>query len=81
MTAFLQAGTGAYDAQQQRAAGGGVRIAPEPINPYRAEIEEFGRAIREKRAPLHSAALGLQSQRVLAACYESARAGRVVDVL
>jgi predicted dehydrogenase len=80
MTAYLKEGSGAYDAQQTRDAGGGFGIAPDPINPYRAEIEEFGRAVREHRLPVHNAALGLQSQRVLAACYESARTGRVIEI-
>jgi len=77
LTAFLKEGAGGYDAQQTRAADGGVRIHPAPVNPYRAEIEEFSQAILEKREPSNNAAIGLQSQRVLAACYESARTGEV----
>ena len=53
-------------------------INPPPVNTYRAEIEEFSQAILEDREPSNSAALGLQSQRVLAACYESARTGRAL---
>ena len=52
MTAYLKEGAGAYDAQQSRDAGGGVCIAPLPVNPYRAEIEEFGRAVLENRSPI-----------------------------
>ena len=80
MTAFLQQGTSGYDAQQARTADGGLRINPPPVNPYRAEIEEFGRAIFEKREPSNSAAIGLQSQRVLAACYESAQTDRAIQL-
>ena len=80
MIAYLKEGAGGYDAQQARAAGGGIEIAPEPVNPYRAEIEEFSQAILENREPSNSAALGIQSQRVLAACYESAKSGRVVTI-
>jgi len=80
MTAFLQQGAGGYDAQQARAADGGLRISPLPINPYRAEIEEFSQAILENRAPSNSAEGGLQSQRVLAACYESAKTATVVHL-
>jgi predicted dehydrogenase len=80
MTAWLKEGAGAYDAQQARAAGGGVPIQPAPVNPYRAEIEEFSQALLDNREPSNSAALGLQSQRVLDACYESARTGRVVGI-
>ena len=71
---------GGYDAQQTRASGGIVPIDPAPVNMYRAEIEEFGRALLEGREPSNSAQLGLQSQRVLAACYESARTGRAVTL-
>ena len=77
MTTFLKEGDSGYDAQQARAADGGVRISPSPVNPYRAEIEEFSQAILDGREPSNHAILGLQSQRVLAACYESARTGEV----
>ncbi|MCX7825579.1 MAG: Gfo/Idh/MocA family oxidoreductase, partial [Verrucomicrobiae bacterium] len=70
-----------YDAQQSRAASSGaVPINPVPVNPYRAEIEEFSQAILEDREPAINADIGLQSQRVLSACYESARSGRVVEL-
>jgi len=78
MTAFLKPGVGGYEAEQTRAAAGGIVIAPAPVNPYRAEIEEFSRAILDHREPSNHAGLGLHSQRLLAACYESARAGSVV---
>ena len=80
MIAYLKEGAGAYDAQQARAAGGGVEIAPEPKNTYQTEIEEFSQAILEGRAPSNNARLGLQSQRVLAACYESAKTRKMVEV-
>jgi predicted dehydrogenase len=80
MTAFLKSGAAGYDAQQARSADGGVRINPPPMNPYRAEIEEFSQAILECREPSNNAAIGLQSQRVLAACYESARIGCAVEL-
>ena len=76
MTAILKAGAGGYDAQQSRDAPGGIEIAPEPVNPYRAEIEEFSQAILDNRAPAVDARIGVRSQRVLSACYESARRGR-----
>ena len=80
MTAFLKEGAGGYDAQQARAADGGRRIHPPPVNPYRAEIEEFSQAILENRAPANGAGPGLRNQRVLAACYESARAGKFMPI-
>lgn len=78
MTALLQQGVGGYDARQARTADGGTRMNPPPVNPYRAEIEEFSQAILDGREPSNHAALGVQSQRLLAACYESARTGSAV---
>jgi len=80
MTAYLQAGEAGYEAQQARAAGGGLKIAPEPRNMYRAEIEAFSAALIEGKPNPLTSDLGLHSQRVLAACYESARTGRVMEV-
>ncbi len=50
------------------------------MNTYQAEIEEFGQAIIDDREPIITGELGLRSQKVLAACYESARSGKVVKV-
>jgi predicted dehydrogenase len=80
MLALLKEGAGIYDAQQARAAGGGVPINPAPVNAYRAEIEEFSQAILENREPSNGAALGWQSQQVLAACYEAAQTSKVVSL-
>jgi predicted dehydrogenase len=80
MVAYLQQQPAGYDAQQGRAAGGGISISPEPQNMYRAEIEEFSQALLGEREPLHPGRLGLQSQRLLAACYESARTGQAVPL-
>ncbi len=80
MTAFLQQDDAGYDAQQAREADQGITIAPPPINPYRAEIEEFSAALLEGREPANSGAIGLNSQRILAACYESAKSGKTVKL-
>ena len=80
MVAFLESGAGGYDAAQARAAAEGIAITPAPVNTYKAEIEEFGNAIIENRQPLNNAELGLQSQKVLAACYKSAKTGKAVNV-
>ena len=80
MTAYLKEAVAGYDAQQAREAGAGLEIAPAPANTYRAEIEEFSAAVLEGRPCLVSGEDGLQSQKVLAACYESARTGRVCEV-
>ncbi len=80
MTAILKQDAGAYDAGQKRDESGGIVIAPEPVNPYRAEIEEFSSAILERRDPSISGADGVRSQKVLSACYESAKTGKAVEV-
>ena len=80
MLGILKEGAGVYDAQQVRTADGGVRISPQPVNPYRAEIEEFSQAILDGREPSNNAVPGLHSQRVLAACYESARTARAIEL-
>jgi len=80
MVARLGEGAPGYDTRQAGPAGGGVVIDPPPVNTYRAEIEEFSQAILDGREPLIGAQAGLHSQKVLAACYESARTGRVIEV-
>jgi predicted dehydrogenase len=81
MTAYLDDDRGSYDALQMRDAAGGLCIAPPPVNTYRAEIDEFCRAIRQRREPLNGGELGLWNTRVLAACYESARHGTSVRLV
>ncbi|MHC4074167.1 MAG: Gfo/Idh/MocA family oxidoreductase, partial [Planctomycetota bacterium] len=66
--------------RQARGEDQGIVVAPEPVNTYQAEIEEFSQAIIDNRDPIIGAELGLRSQKVLAACYESARSGRAIEV-
>ncbi|MHC4460251.1 MAG: Gfo/Idh/MocA family protein [Planctomycetota bacterium] len=80
MIAFLEQEAEDYNAQQSRTKAQGMVISPEPLNTYQAEIEEFSQAIIEDRAPLIGAELGLRNQKILAACYRSAKLGRVVEV-
>ncbi len=80
MTAILAPAEGAYDAGQARVEGTAQRIAPEPANVYRAEVEAFGRTVIEGRREDPSVEHGLRSQKALAACYESARSGRAVEI-
>jgi predicted dehydrogenase len=81
MVAFLEEGAAGYEAQQQdRTLEGGLVIAPEPVNMYRAEIEAFSAAVLEGKPVPVDGAIGLHSQKVLAACYESARAGKIVEI-
>jgi predicted dehydrogenase len=78
MEAFLEDDGKEYDAKQARAAKQSMKIRAGTVNTYRAEIEAFSRAIIEDREPAIGGELGLRSQKVLTACYESARLGRVV---
>ncbi len=80
MSAFLKDGVEGYDARQARTASGGLPINSPPINPYQAEIEQFSQVILDGREPANNAVLGLQSQRLLAACYESARTGKILPI-
>lgn len=81
MTALVERDAAGYDASQQRTAAGGIVIAPEPVNMYRAEIEAFSAAVLDGRTVPVNGEAGLRSQRILAACYESARrGGAAVDV-
>ncbi|MGB9606205.1 MAG: Gfo/Idh/MocA family protein, partial [Bryobacteraceae bacterium] len=80
MVARLRGEQAGYDARQERSGAQGTEIAPEPVNTYRAEIEEFSRAILEGRQPTITGEDGLRNQRLLAACYESARTGKTVEV-
>ena len=80
MVAFLEQDGKDYDARQARIEAQRIIIAPELVNTYQAEIEEFSQAIIDDREPLISGELGLRSQKVLTACYESARSGKVIEV-
>jgi predicted dehydrogenase len=80
MVAFLEEDGKDYDSRQARDESQGIIIAPEPVNTYKAEIEEFSQAIIDDRKPLIGSELGLRSQKVLTACYESARTGKAIEV-
>lgn len=80
MIAYLEGDVSEYDALQSRSINDGIPINPVPVNTYRAEIEEFSSAILEKREPKNNAVLGLQSQKILSACYESASSGKHIEI-
>jgi len=80
MVAFLEGDDAGYDTQQARKATGGIEIAPRPENTYKSEIENFSQAIIDGCEPANSGVLGVQSQKILSACYESARKGQVVQI-
>jgi predicted dehydrogenase len=80
MTAYLETDTSGYNAQQIRENADGLVVSPAPVNTYMAEIEEFSCALLEKREPTNNVLLGLKSQKIMAACYESARTGKIIDI-
>ena len=80
MTAYLEGKDAGYDAQQTRTEEGALTISPKPVNTYCAEIQEFSQAIIEQRQPANNAELGLQSQKIIAACYESAKIGKAIEL-
>ena len=71
---------GGYDARQQRSAARERLVRFPLINTYRAEIEDFTRAIRTGGQPTVPIEDGLWNQRVVEAAYRSARTGRAVKV-
>jgi predicted dehydrogenase len=80
MTAFLEGDNTGYNAQQLRDEGEGITINPTPVNTYLSEIVEFSNAILEKREPVNNVLLGLRSQKILTACYESAKTGKAIEI-
>jgi len=43
-------------------------------------VEEFSAAIIENREPANNEKPGLANQKILSACYESAKKGKIIDV-
>ena len=80
MTAYIEDSGPGYDALQKRNSGEGIVIDPDPVNTYMAEVEEFSCALLEGREPANSYLQGLRSQKVLEACYLSARTGKVINI-
>jgi len=80
MIASLQDTIKSYDAQQSRTDMDFMRIAPPPINMYRAEIEAFSQAVLDNTDPPVGGEAGLWNQKVLAAAYNSAKTGRAVSM-
>jgi predicted dehydrogenase len=73
-------GAAGYQARQARGLAGGVRADVPAVNLYKAQIEDVNAAIAAGRRPLCDGEAGLWSQKVLAACYESARTGRTIGL-
>lgn len=58
----------------------GIETPLDDADPYQLELEDVGRAIREKRPPLLGRSDALGQARTIAALRESARTGRAVSV-
>ena len=80
MVAILDESSEGRVVQRARAYDKGIPIAPEPVNMYKAEIQEFSQTIINCRKPSINADLGLRNRKILSACYESARTGKVIDI-
>lgn len=80
MVAYLEGNNIGYDAQQSRGATEGLVIDPKPVNMYMSEVEEFSCAILEKREPTNNYLSGFRNQIIIAACYQSAKTGQVVQI-
>ena len=79
--AVIEGETKGYDAQQVREEGAAEQIiAPALVNMSQAAIEGFCDAIANDTEPPVSGADGLWSHKVIDACYESARTGKIVEV-
>jgi predicted dehydrogenase len=63
-----------------RREGDVERIEVEPGNPYRLELEDLGRAIRNEHPPLLGRADALAQSRVIEALFDSAASGRAVEL-
>jgi len=80
MTSYLQYNEVGYESSQKRDDVFGELISPSPINTYMTEIDEFSNALLDNRRPVCSADLGLRSQRILNACYQSAKYGKIISI-
>ena len=69
-----------YNAQQTRDKSRGIELTPPPVNTYQTEIEKFSEAILEGKELELGAGAALRSQKILEACYESARTSKSVRV-
>ncbi len=81
MQACIKNDDQAYDPQQERTKVEFFAIEPTPVNTYYAEIEAFSQAVLFDADPPVSGMTGLWNQKIVQACYESARTGTVMPVV
>lgn len=80
MTACIEDSAKGYEARQVRAAAETTAVTPQAVNMYRAEVEAFSQAVLDNTPPPVDGEAGLRIQRILAACYQAAREGRIVEL-
>ncbi len=80
MEVYREEAEGGYDADQARSEKGFVLLKSETVNTYMAEIREFASSVLENREPVNNAALGLRNQKIISACYLSAKTGKTINI-
>lgn len=80
MKVYLNTISNEYDAKQTRTVLDGIEICPEPVNMYKAEIEEFSSAIINKNKSYNDAEIGLRNQKIIEACYLSAKTQKTINI-
>lgn len=78
--AYLEKEGKGYEARQARTSSAEEKIALTPINTYQAEIEDFSSCIEEDREPTFTGEDGLWNQKVVLACYESAKKKEIIII-
>lgn len=80
MIANLKKEEKGYEASQEREVTGPQEISLTPVNIYQSEIEAFSDAVANDKTPPISGEDGLWSQKVILACYESAKTGEIAKI-
>ena len=81
MYAYLEKEEKGYAAEQARTTSTAEKITLTPINTYQAEIEDFSSCIEEDREPPFPGEDGLWNQKVVLACYKSAREKKAISII
>ena len=79
MITFIEKEKKDYNAKQEREfTSMEMKIELEPVNMYRAEIEHFSNCILNDEEPVITREDGLWNLKIVLACYESAKKGKLV---
>jgi len=81
MIACLSGDDKGYNARQERAESGKIKVEAEPVNPYAAEIDQLAQAVISGKAPeLNDPANAIRIAEITDAAYEAARKSQWVSV-